>query len=58
MVSALGYSTVLFVGIWGILIWNEVLPAVAWLGMALIMLGGAMSGILNYRMLIIMAVWK
>jgi hypothetical protein len=39
------------------LIWNEVLPAVAWLGMALIMLGGAMSGILNYRMLI-MAVRK
>jgi drug/metabolite transporter (DMT)-like permease len=52
VVSALGYSTVLFAGIWGILIWNEILPPAAWLGMALIMLGGAMSGILNYRKLI------
>lgn len=55
VVSALGYSTVLFAGIWGILIWNEILPPVAWLGMALIILGGAMSGILNYRMLITVA---
>ena len=51
VVSALGYSTVLFAGIWGILIWNEILPPVAWLGMVLIILGGAMSGILSYRML-------
>ncbi len=53
VVSALGYSTVLFAGIWGILIWNEILPPVAWLGMALIILGGAMSGILNYKLLLI-----
>jgi drug/metabolite transporter (DMT)-like permease len=52
VVSALGYSTVLFAGIWGISIWNEILPPVAWLGMVLIILGGAISGILNYRMLI------
>lgn len=52
VVSALGYSTVLFASIWGISIWNEILPPVAWLGMVLIILGGAISGILNYRMLI------
>ena len=50
VVSALGYSTVLFAGIWGILIWNEILPPVAWLGMALIIFGGAISGLLHYRM--------
>jgi drug/metabolite transporter (DMT)-like permease len=52
VVGALGYSTVLFASIWGISIWNEILPPVAWLGMVLIILGGAISGILNYRMLI------
>lgn len=55
VVSALGYSTVLFAGIWGILIWNEILPPVAWLGMALIILGGALSGVLHYRMVSINA---
>jgi len=49
VVTSLGYSTVLFAGIWGILIWNEILPPVAWLGMALIIAGGAMSGILSYK---------
>lgn len=52
VVSALGYSTVLFAGIWGVLIWNEILPPVAWLGMVLIILGGAMSGILNYKLFV------
>ncbi len=50
VVSSLGYSTVLFAGIWGILIWHEILPPVAWLGMGLIILGGALSGILGHRM--------
>lgn len=50
VVSSLGYSTVLFAGIWGVLIWNEILPPVAWLGMGLIILGGATSGLLGHKM--------
>ncbi|SEM69080.1 DMT family transporter [Nitrosomonas marina] len=48
VVSSLGYSTVLFAGIWGILVWNETLPSVAWLGMCFIIAGGALSGILEH----------
>ncbi|GJL75609.1 MAG TPA: DMT family transporter [Nitrosomonas sp.] len=51
VVSSLGYSTVLFAGIWGILIWNEILPPVAWLGMGLIILGGALSGFLGHKIM-------
>lgn len=49
VVSSLGYTTILFAGIWGILIWNEILPPVAWLGMGLIILGGAMSGFWGHK---------
>lgn len=49
VVSSLGYSTVLFAGFWGILIWNDILPPVAWFGMGLIILGGATSGFLEHR---------
>ena len=49
VVSSLGYTTVLFAGIWGILIWNEFLPPVAWLGMGLIILGGSMSGFWGHK---------
>ncbi len=45
IVSSLGYSTVLFAGIWDILIWNEILPPIAWLGMGLIILGGILSSL-------------
>lgn len=50
VVSSLGYSTILFAGIWGILIWNEILPPIAWLGMCLIILGGALSGFWEHKM--------
>ncbi|MCB1985714.1 MAG: DMT family transporter [Burkholderiales bacterium] len=50
IVSSLGYSTILFAGIWGILIWNEVLPPIAWLGMGLIILGGVLSGFWGHKM--------
>lgn len=49
VVTSLGYSTVLFASLWGILLWNEVLPPVAWLGMGLIVLGGTLSGILSIK---------
>lgn len=50
VVSSLGYSTVLFACIWGILIWNEILSPIAWLGMALIIAGGALSGLLGHKL--------
>jgi len=50
LVSSLGYSTVLFAGLWGIMIWQEAYPLVAWLGMGLIILGGALSGILSAKL--------
>lgn len=49
VVSSLGYSTVLFASILGLLIWKEILPPVAWLGIGLIILGGTLSGILSYK---------
>ena len=48
VVSSLGYSTVLFAGFWGMLIWNESYPFIAWLGMGFIILGGSLSGILGF----------
>ncbi len=51
VVSSLGYSTVLFAGLWGILLWNEDYPLIAWLGMGLIVLGGSLSGIFSLRLL-------
>ncbi len=55
VVSSLGYSTVLFACVWGILLWNEILPPIAWLGMGLIILGGLLSGILGFKQLPVVA---
>jgi drug/metabolite transporter (DMT)-like permease len=49
IVTALGYSTVLFASLWGMLLWNEVLSLIAWLGMGLIILGGSLSGVLSFK---------
>lgn len=43
VVSNLAYSTIVFASLFGILIWDEVLPLVSWLGMALIISGGVLS---------------
>lgn len=43
VVGALAYSTVVFASLWGILLWNEVLPPSAWLGMGLIVASGLLS---------------
>lgn len=50
IVTSLGYSTVFFASLWGILLWNEILSPVAWLGMGLIILGGSLSGVLSFRL--------
>lgn len=50
VVTSLGYSTVLFACLWGMLLWDEVLPPIAWLGMGLIILGGSVSGILGIKL--------
>ncbi len=49
IVTSLGYSTVLFACIWGILLWDEVLSPVAWVGMGLIILGGSLTGVLGFK---------
>lgn len=51
VVSSLGYSTVLFASLWGIIVWGENLSPLAWLGMGFIILGGILSGILSIKML-------
>ncbi|SFI48140.1 DMT family transporter [Nitrosomonas sp. Nm34] len=43
VVSALAYSTVLFAGLWDVFLWHETLPISAWIGMGMIILGGALS---------------
>ena len=43
VVGSLAYSTILFASVFGMLLWNETLPATGWLGMALIIAGGVLS---------------
>jgi len=50
VVTSLGYSTVLFASLWDIVLWNELLPPVAWSGMGLIIFGGLSSGILGIKL--------
>ncbi|MGA7750962.1 MAG: DMT family transporter [Gallionella sp.] len=43
VVSSLAYSTIVFASLFGVLLWNEVLPLSSWLGMALIIASGVLS---------------
>lgn len=43
VVSSLAYSTIVFASLFGILLWNEVLPLSSWLGMAFIIASGVLS---------------
>lgn len=43
VVGSLAYTTVIFASLWGILIWQEMLPLGSWLGIALIVLSGVIS---------------
>jgi drug/metabolite transporter (DMT)-like permease len=43
VVSSLAYSTIVFASLFGILLWNEVLPLSGWLGMAFIIASGVLS---------------
>lgn len=51
VVTALGYTTILFSSLWGIVLWNEVLSPLAWLGVGLIILGGSLSGVLSFKLI-------
>lgn len=42
-VGSMAYSTIIFASLFGILLWNEVLPLSSWLGMAFIITGGMLS---------------
>ena len=43
VVGSMAYSTIIFASLFGILLWNEILPLSSWLGMALIIAGGVLS---------------
>lgn len=43
VVGSLAYSTIVFASLFGMLLWNEVLPLTSWLGMALIIASGVLS---------------
>jgi drug/metabolite transporter (DMT)-like permease len=43
VVSSLAYSTIVFASLFGILLWNEVLPLSGWLGMTFIIASGVLS---------------
>jgi drug/metabolite transporter (DMT)-like permease len=43
VVSSLAYSTIVFASLFGILLWNEVLPLSSWLGMTFIIASGVLS---------------
>ncbi|GKS69418.1 threonine/homoserine efflux transporter RhtA [Nitrosomonas sp. PY1] len=49
VVTSLGYSTVLFASLWDLFLWDQAVTPIAWLGIALIVLGGSMGGILGSR---------
>ena len=43
VVGSLAYSTIVFASVFGMLLWNEVLPLSSWVGMAFIIAGGVLS---------------
>ena len=43
VVGSLAYSTVIFASLFGMLLWHEILPLQAWLGMGLIVISGLVS---------------
>ena len=43
VVGSLAYSTIVFASLFGMLLWNEVLPLSSWLGMTFIIVGGVLS---------------
>src|ERR1035437_7739305 len=43
VVGSLAYSTIIFASLFGMLLWNELLPRSSWLGMAFIIAGGVLS---------------
>jgi drug/metabolite transporter (DMT)-like permease len=50
VVGSLAYSTVVFASLWGILLWQEILPLTSWLGIALIILSGVLASRVAHRL--------
>jgi len=43
VVGSFAYSTIIFASLFGMVLWDETLPLLSWLGMALIIAGGVLS---------------
>jgi drug/metabolite transporter (DMT)-like permease len=52
VVGTFAYSTVLFSAIFGIVFFDEILPAIAWVGMAVIVLGGILAKLATQKVAI------
>lgn len=48
--ASLQYTTIVFSAIWGLLVWDDRLPWMAWVGMALIVASGLLSTFLTARL--------
>jgi S-adenosylmethionine uptake transporter len=48
--ASLQYTTIVFAAIWGIVLWNDRLPWMAWTGMALIVASGLLSTFLTAKL--------
>lgn len=45
----LQYTGIVFASLWGILLWNDILPAISWAGMSMIVLSGIAATYYNAR---------
>jgi len=43
VVGSLAYSTIIFASLFGMMLWNEILPLASWAGMAFIIASGVLS---------------
>ena len=50
VVGSLAYSTVIFASLWGILLWQEILPLSSWMGVILIILSGVIASRVTPRL--------
>ncbi len=51
--ASLAYLTVVFSALYGVLIWHEVMPMLAWFGMLLIIISGVLAGWVSSRQVVV-----